>query len=115
MTVFIAWLVEFFYILALKISELLPPYGTVDCISTLMEGFIWWDIMAPLRCEATPFITLVHSTISIRKSPAPAGLFRQTEAQVAENDLSLLRRKTENIRCLYEYEVGEGEDNQCKA
>jgi len=78
-TVFIAWLVEFFYILALKISELLPPYGTVDCISTLMEGFIWWDIMAPLRCEATPFITLVHSTISIRKSPAPAGLFRQTE------------------------------------
>ena len=87
MTVFIAWLVEFFYILALKISELLPPYGTVDCISTLMEGFIWWDIMAPLRCEATPFITLVHSTISIRKSPAPAGLFRQTEAEVSISDL----------------------------
>ena len=36
MTVFIAWLVEFFYILALKISELLPPYGAVGGIRTLV-------------------------------------------------------------------------------
>ena len=33
------------------------------------------------------FITLVYSTISIRKSPAPAGLFRQTEAEVSISDL----------------------------